>query len=240
MTTPAPKRARKAAPKKRRKVPSKPKAPKRGEPSPKVDAPAPRRSKVKPPILTELSPPVKPVEEVKPSIDWIAVKLRYVRGFVPEGAPASMQVKWESLADLAAAFNVSIRAVETHCSSEGWVDERLEYQAKLGTRLKDETTKLLSIRQARTRETIHTGAQFLVQKVLEKAQREQVSMSDLVGGITSLHRALKTTSEAADPDVGKVTLATGLGGRWLLIRDGLDPEEDADVLDVLPEEDPVE
>jgi len=240
MTAPAPKRARKAAPKKRRKAVGKtvekPKAPTRK----KATSPVVPPDKAKPLPATELATQNKAVEESVVSVDWVSVKHRYVCGFLPEGAPSSTPVKWESLVDLSAALGLVLRTVERHSSDEDWPEARLAFQSKLGLRMKDETTKLLSVRQARARETIHAGAQFLVQKVIEKAQREQVSMSDLVGGITGLHRALKATTEAADPDIGKVVLPGGGGGRWLLIREGLDPVEDADVMDVLPEEDPVE
>lgn len=237
MTPAEPTRARKAAPKKRRKVPAKRKSPQVRKNRPKVDTPAPVRSRAKALPVTELVAPEKPPEESRASIDWLSVRLRYVRGFIPENAPNSTPIKWESLNDIASALGISLRAVEAHCSEGGWVAERADFQEKLGARLKEETTRYLTIRQARARETIHVGAELLARKVIEKAQREAVSMSDLVGGITGLHRALKTTSEAADPSAGKVMVGMVGDVRWQLLRAGADPVDDADVLDVIPEED---
>lgn len=224
------------APEKSRRASVKPKTPtpkKSRAPAPRT---APLRKATKNPVAREKLAVVKAVEDPDASVDWSSVKSRYVCGYLPPNAPDGLLPRWESLAEIASALGLVLRSIERHCSPEGWVDARLTFQADLARRLKDQTTRLLSVRQAKSREVLHAGAQFLAQKVIDKARTDQLPMSDLVRGLAGLQTAARVTTEMADPDAVKgILLPTG-GGGWALFRHGLDPAEDADVFDVLPEE----
>lgn len=145
--------------------------------------------------------------------------------------------RFESLREVAEALGLAVRTVEEHSRLEKWGDERLEFQAGVIERSKLLTTRKLGLQQAAVREEIHAGARVGVRKVIDKLRSEQVDMLDLQRALATFDRGLRVTERAVNPDIDKEVAAAGGGARWALLRHGLDPVKDADVLDVIAEED---
>lgn len=132
---------------------------------------------------------------------------------------------------------MATRTLEEHSRLERWGDERLEFQAAVIERSKLLTTRRLGLQQASVREEIHAGARLGVRKVIDKLRNDQMEMLDVQRALATFDRGLRVTERAVNPDIDKDVAAAAGGARWVLLSRGLDPEKDADVLDVIAEED---
>jgi hypothetical protein len=166
-------------------------------------------------------------------VDIVAVRWRYIRGFSAPEASEEALPQFESLAALSSAIDIPLRTLERHSASENWSKERLAYQAQLGARLREATTRRLSYQQSAVREAIHAGARFLVSELLKKVRNESLSVFAIAAGMRALKDALAVTTAAADPDAGKETVAAQGDCTWSLLR-GTGPRVPQSVIDATP------
>lgn len=165
-----------------------------------------------------------------------AARLRYVFGFLDPDNPDA-PVRFESLKEVSVACGVPLRTLTEHSSKGGWVDKRLEEQAKVAERSDLLVRRRLSVVQASYREEVHTVARLATRKLADAVRMEKLDVLDLSRTMGALDRGLSVTERAIDPSKGVLSLGgVGAGARWVLLCSGLDPVEDAEVLDVIPEE----
>lgn len=234
MTTP--RKPRKARPKKSRT----PSSPKMRE---KSTTPRPvGRPRLDPKIVESraMESKQKEVERSLVIAEIASARLRYVHGYTPEEHPEGAPPLFESLRDLhrAAGCKVSLRSLEEHSRSEGWVDQRLAFQANVAKRVNLVTTRKLAMAQAKAREDIHAVARLTVREVgiRVKDNPASLSMTDLSSGAATLQRMLRVTTEAADPDAGKDQGPSAGDVLWSLLRgEGLH-RPSQEVIDCIPEE----
>ncbi len=231
----APKRARKTA-KPSSEAPEKSRLPQLLEKSTKRPVGRPRL----PPEVRAaraLARQSKEVEKRRASDAMIAARLRYVQGFTSLDAPDGALPRFESLREVAEASGIPVRTLEERSRLEGWGDQRLEFQAGVIERSKLLATRKLGLQQAAVREEIHAGARLGVRKVIDKLREDHVDMLDLHRALATFDRGLRVTERAVNPDLDKEVVAAAGSTRWVLLREGLPPDSDSGVIDVIPEED---
>ena len=231
-------------------------APKRARKTAKPSSEAPEKSRV-PRVIEKSSPrPVgrpplppevraarasarqsKAVEKRRVSDAINTARIRYIQGFTPPDALEGSLPRFEPLREVAEALGVSARALEERSRLEGWGDQRLEFQAGVIERSKLLATRKLGLQQAAVREEIHAGARLGVRKVIDKLREEHIDMLDLHRALATFDRGLRVTERAVNPDLDKEVAAAAGSTRWVLLREGLPPDSDSGVIDVIPEED---